>query len=379
MLSSPGNALYLFLLVYVIGEMVPYLNKGRDRIIALTSSDRPMIAGLIAIHCIFALASNYSHIFSVIANASYIAALFLVCGEFRSRRDTDLLRSAKKAAGLFALFLVPLAGLGSTVLEGADIALLVIATAAVAEAAVLCVATRKAIKLKFSSIYLKQAMFAAIVALLSMAVRLYFVVSTDVYALNVGTEADVLFLLRLINAASFFLLVNAIANYQLQSIVDAESLRRMTAEDGTLQTLTSLAMVRDDETGNHIVRTSEFVRLLGQRLARKNWLKAGDPAEYVKMMATVAPLHDIGKVGIPDSILRKPGRLTPAEWETMQTHALVGEAVLMSAVEGHVAKDGGMSQFYQIARDIAGGHHESWDGTGYPRGLAGDAIPRRPG
>ena len=376
MLTSPGNALYLFLLVYVIGELVPYINAGRDRIIALTSSDRPMIAVLIAVHCVTAIGSNFNHIFSVVANASYIAALFMLTGEFRSRRNTSIAKSAKKALGLFLLFLVPLVGLTITVLKGQEIAILVISVAAIAEAAVFCCALRKSIQVRFSSIYLRQAMFAATLALLSMGTRLFLVLSTEIYALNIGTEAEILFLLRLANAASFFLLVNAIANYQLQSIVEVESLRRVTAEDGTIQTLSSLAKARDNETGNHVVRTSEFVRLLGLRLARKDWLGAEDPAEYVKLMTAVAPLHDIGKVGIPDAILRKPGGLTPAEWETMQTHPLIGEAVLDAAVEGRRGQDGRMSQLFQVARDIAGGHHESWDGSGYPRGLAGEAIPK---
>lgn len=376
MLTSPGNALYLFLLVYVIGELVPYLSAGRDRIIALTSADRPCIAGLIAVHCTLQLISNFHPIFSVMANASYIAALFMLCGEFRSRRSTNLVRSVKKAVGLFVAFLVPLFLLAKFVLVGAQIATLVISLATVAQVAVLCCATRKSINLRFSSIYMRQAMFAASLSLISMVVRLYTVLATDTYSLNLGTEADMLFLLRLTNAASFFLLVNAIANYQLQSVVEVESVRRATAEDGTIQTLSSLAKARDNETGNHVVRTSEFVRLLGLRLARKNWMGAEDPAEFVKLMSAVAPLHDIGKVGIPDAILRKPGRLSPVEWETMQTHPLIGEAVLEAAVDGRKGQDGRMSQLFEIARDIAGGHHENWDGNGYPRGLAGEAIPK---
>ena len=86
-------------------------------------------------------------------------------------------------------------------------------------------------------------------------------------------------------------------------------------------------------------------------------------------MFVAAPLHDVGKVGIPDSILLKPGKLTESEWTVMKTHALIGENVLLSAADEAGSAD------LKIAGDLAGGHHEKWNGTGYPRALAGEAIP----
>ena len=92
---------------------------------------------------------------------------------------------------------------------------------------------------------------------------------------------------------------------------------------------------------------------------------------YVRLLAYSAPLHDIGKVGIPDSILRKPGSLTPEEWEIMKTHAKLGSDAIELAERDAVTP----VKFLSLAKEIAHWHHEKWDGSGYPDGLAGDAIP----
>ncbi len=89
----------------------------------------------------------------------------------------------------------------------------------------------------------------------------------------------------------------------------------------------------------------------------------------------VAPLHDVGKVGIPDHILLKPGRLDPAEWEIMKTHTLIGEEVLKAAAPKPLS-EGASPRTLALAIEIAGGHHERWDGQGYPRGLSGESIPK---
>jgi len=91
--------------------------------------------------------------------------------------------------------------------------------------------------------------------------------------------------------------------------------------------------------------------------------------ETIEAMFLAAPLHDVGKVGIPDSILLKPGKLTESEWSVMKTHALVGENVLLSAADQAGSDD------LRIAGELAGGHHEKWNGTGYPRSLVGEDIP----
>lgn len=138
-----------------------------------------------------------------------------------------------------------------------------------------------------------------------------------------------------------------------------------------LASLTALAKARDNETGNHIIRTQQYVRALAQRLHAMGHYTDILSEESIDILVRAAPLHDIGKIGIPDVILLKNGLLSSDEWTIMKTHALIGESVL-DVLE--LERDGRSSVIAKAIK-IAGGHHEKWDGTGYPRGLAGDTIP----
>ena len=142
-------------------------------------------------------------------------------------------------------------------------------------------------------------------------------------------------------------------------------------EDGMLHTLNALSMVRDNETGNHILRTKNYVHAIATRLRSLGQYKDELTSEAIADMVKAAPLHDIGKVGIPDNILKKEGSLTPEEWVTMKTHASLGEEVLKAAK----VEDAKHTKVLDAAIKIAGGHHESWDGSGYPRGISGRDIP----
>ena len=142
-------------------------------------------------------------------------------------------------------------------------------------------------------------------------------------------------------------------------------------ESHFLASLNALAKARDNETGNHIIRTQEYVRALAQRLQALGHYTDSLSVESIDVLVRAAPLHDIGKIGIPDAILLKNGPLSSDEWTVMKTHALIGESVL-DVLE--LERDGASDVIAKAIR-IAGGHHEKWDGTGYPRGLAGDAIP----
>ncbi|MQX37060.1 response regulator [Roseospira navarrensis] len=144
------------------------------------------------------------------------------------------------------------------------------------------------------------------------------------------------------------------------------------AQDVTIRALASLAETRDNETGNHIKRTQHYVRLLAEALADHPRFADTLDAETIELLFKSAPLHDIGKVGIPDAILLKPGKLTHEEMTIMKTHAELGREALLAAAEGSDPADVG---FLRYACEIAGGHHEKWDGSGYPAGLEGDAIP----
>jgi len=137
-----------------------------------------------------------------------------------------------------------------------------------------------------------------------------------------------------------------------------------------LQTLYQLAQAHDNETGNHIIRTQTYVKVLAKRLHQ-----IGEHSElkplFIKQIYDAAPLHDIGKVGIPLEILNKPSPLTPAEWEVMKNHPSIGESIL-SAFKN---ENPHLSGTLKVAIDITSAHHEYWDGSGYPKGLKGTQIP----
>ena len=173
-------------------------------------------------------------------------------------------------------------------------------------------------------------------------------------------------------------------NAYLVKEVALRALRNDIVEEASIHALAALAEARDSETGAHLYRTQAYMNLLAQRL-QINPRFAGqlDDARR-ELIARAALLHDIGKVCIPDHILLKPGRLTPAEFEIMKTHAQLGADAIGRAI---VKVENSLSfrttpeqvhasiAFLDIARQIACSHHERWDGQGYPHGLAGEAIP----
>jgi len=157
--------------------------------------------------------------------------------------------------------------------------------------------------------------------------------------------------------------------------LESEVARRMRENDLTQQVgiraLAHLAETRDPETGNHILRTQGYVHRLAVGLREHPRFRDTLTNRFIDLVTRSAPLHDIGKVGIPDHILLKPGKLTPDEWEIMKTHARIGSDAIERA-EQDIAMP---LDFLSAAKEIAHWHHEKWDGSGYPDGLAGDAIP----
>lgn len=134
--------------------------------------------------------------------------------------------------------------------------------------------------------------------------------------------------------------------------------------------LAKLSESRDPETGHHLERVQCYSRLLTQALMKTPKFRDQIDPEYVRLIYQTSPLHDIGKVAIPDAVLRKPGRLTAEEYAVMKQHALAGAQTLEAALERFPEV-----RFLTVARDIAATHHEKWDGSGYPVGLKGEAIP----
>jgi len=159
--------------------------------------------------------------------------------------------------------------------------------------------------------------------------------------------------------------------------LEAEIARRMrqnqVVQDVSMRALASIAEARDDETGNHILRTQAYVNVLARALATTPRYAGELTPALVETYTKAAPLHDIGKVAIPDHILHKPGKHTPDEWEIMKTHARQGSDAIWRAICDQEEREA--LDFLYIAMDIAHYHHEKWDGSGYPEGLAGEAIP----
>jgi putative two-component system response regulator len=146
-------------------------------------------------------------------------------------------------------------------------------------------------------------------------------------------------------------------NQNLEVRVAARTRELEEARVEVLQRLSDAAEYRDDDTGQHTKRVASIAVAIGRSM--------GLDHHTLELLRWSSPLHDVGKIGIPDSVLLKPGRLTDAEMEVMKSHTTIGARILM----------GGQSPLVQMAEAIALNHHERWDGKGYPRSLAGDEIP----
>lgn len=169
--------------------------------------------------------------------------------------------------------------------------------------------------------------------------------------------------------------------------LDTEVNRRMheniLIQELSIRALANLAEARDMETGRHILRTQAYVELLAYHLADHPRFRQALAGENKSLIIKGAPLHDIGKVGIPDTVLLKPGRLNPEEYEIMKTHAMIGANAIGKAMQDtqNIADEKtaevlpGAFAFMRVAQEIALTHHEHWDGHGYPLGLKGEDIP----
>ena len=153
---------------------------------------------------------------------------------------------------------------------------------------------------------------------------------------------------------------------------DSASRDKTAAQRLMVQALLSLTEVRDAETGRHSRRTQQYARLLAEQLATQPEFRGYLTRERIDLLSSLAPLHDIGKVGVPDQILNKPGALTPAEQVEMRKHPALGRDVILKAEARVGVRD---DATLQMAKDIVYTHHERWDGGGYPQGLRGTAIP----
>ncbi len=156
----------------------------------------------------------------------------------------------------------------------------------------------------------------------------------------------------------------------LAELVDERTRELMRTQEATIDSLGTLAECREPEGGGHIRRTRNYIRCLALRLLEKGAYTPPLDEDLIEQYCRSAPLHDLGKIGVPDQILKKEGPLTREEFEVVKTHTTLGHAAI-AAAERRL----GTNSFLRFAREIAESHHERWDGTGYPHGLAGAEIP----
>lgn len=156
----------------------------------------------------------------------------------------------------------------------------------------------------------------------------------------------------------------------LEERIDERTAELERIQQATVFSLAKLAESRDPETGEHLERIRGYVRIMAEYLSENERMETPITAEFIEALYVASPLHDIGKVGIPDQILLKPGRLTKREFEIMTWHTTIGGDTL-----GAAHKEVGSNMLLAMGRDIARHHHERWDGTGYPDGLKGNDIP----
>ncbi len=159
-------------------------------------------------------------------------------------------------------------------------------------------------------------------------------------------------------------------NKFLETMIEERTRELITTQNVTMQSLAALAETRDNETGGHIQRTKYYVKLLAEKISEDT--KHCNELDFnaLRLIYQSAPLHDIGKVGIPDSILLKPGKLETEEFESMKKHTVIGRNAILKSMETL-----GTNGFLRFASEIAYTHHEKWNGAGYPNGLKEDNIP----
>ncbi|HSO28951.1 MAG TPA: CHASE2 domain-containing protein [Candidatus Sulfomarinibacteraceae bacterium] len=167
--------------------------------------------------------------------------------------------------------------------------------------------------------------------------------------------------------------VLSLLKYGIEARKVEEGLRSLLdAQDAIIVSMSVLSEARDEETGRHILRTQRYVEILARQLATTpRYRDLGEPS--IRLLAKSAPLHDIGKVGIPDEILQKPGKLSADEYAVMKSHTTIGANALTQIVDAYGHPED--NEFLTYARQMTVAHHERWDGSGYPAGLRGEDIP----
>ncbi len=170
-------------------------------------------------------------------------------------------------------------------------------------------------------------------------------------------------------------LYHAICKMTLSQAEQMRNVRRLSdstakMQEGLIITMANMVENRDSDTGAHIQKTAAYVRIIAEGLKKKGYYPEKITAKFISDIVRSAPLHDVGKINISDSVLNKPGKLTPEEFEIMKTHTTAGKIIIENAINTVHGEN-----YLKEARNMAAYHHERWDGKGYPEGLHGEVIP----
>ena len=183
-------------------------------------------------------------------------------------------------------------------------------------------------------------------------------------------KVNITYIAVAISASLCYIYYNDLVQQDIQAELVANQKKMSAMQEHIISGLANLIENRDMETGEHISRTSAYVKALAEYARDEGVYADALDDEFISMLYTLAPMHDIGKIVVPDSILKKPGKLTPEEFEHMKHHAAVGGSVVREVLNGIADV-----KYQDFASEIATYHHERWDGSGYPYGLKGDETP----
>lgn len=226
----------------------------------------------------------------------------------------------------------------------------------------------KRVKLAFTVVMSSLITFLVIEARAPYIFPIYFVPFKTISVIrmvNIGSTGFVI--------ASSLLMYAYIVLYvedNLEGQVALKTRKIVKLQDHTIDSLANLVENRDIDTGEHIQRTSAYVNMLAIKAYEENIYPEVINWKFIELVTRVAPLHDIGKIVVPDSILKKPGKLTDEEYEIMKTHTIEGVRIIQEIFSMAEDKD-----YVKAAMEVAGSHHEFWDGRGYPNHLKGEEIP----
>lgn len=352
--------------------LAPYLSGERSQLIAVTSIYRPLSLIFLTTYSIIT-AATLDIPGTALRPILYLWGVFFLALEIRysrgSRRDNRplIMLSLFITAAIILFSFLPIANADARYNELVHTLCLGIVYAF---AMVECV---KAVRVSRNYHYY----FVIAALLIAITLRLSFTAMILVGGINWPnlnqTNVDYAILFRFTSAGFITFALLALNNIYCLKLWRSNLTQRQRAEIGVFSALKEIANVRDNQTGQHIMRTRLLVQALATNLAHKGTLDNADQPNAIMTVARAAPLHDIGKVAVPDRILLKPGRLNETEMQEMRQHATVGGTILNTIADAIGTPD---NKVIAIGADIAGGHHENWDGSGYPNGLIGKEIPQ---